>query len=63
MPPRAFLLGNAVGLLPGAVLYPAIGAAALAPTSPTFLALAGLLVVAFVLSAWLARRTWRRHTR
>ena len=51
-----FLVGNAVGLVPGAVLYPLVGDAALTPTSPVFIVSVAVLVAAFLASAWWARR-------
>ena len=57
----AFLLGNSLGILPGAFLYPFIGNAALSPTSPAFLISAGVLAVAFVASFFLARWYLGKH--
>ena len=56
-----FMVGNAVGLLPWAFLYPTLANAALEPWSPTFLGLASLLVVTFLLSAWWARRFFKKQ--
>jgi len=59
---RAFLIGNAVGLIPGAIVYPLIGDAALDPTSPRFIIAVSLLVVAFFGSIFLTRWFLRRST-
>jgi uncharacterized membrane protein YdjX (TVP38/TMEM64 family) len=50
-----FLIGNAVGLLPGAIIYPLVGDSALEPTSPTFIICVSILVVGFLASAWYAK--------
>lgn len=57
--PRPFLAGNTLGLLPGAVLYAAVGASALRPTSPAFLLSMGILVIALVATGLLGRRLLR----
>ncbi len=54
--PRAFILGTAMGILPGAILIPAVGDAALKPGSPAFLILAGLVVGALIITYFWARR-------
>ncbi len=59
---RAFLLGNAVGLIPGAIVYPLIGDAALDPTSPRFIVAVSLLVAAFFGSIFLTRWFLRRSS-
>ncbi len=56
-----FLVGNAVGLIPGAVIYPVVGNAALDPTSPTFLIGISILIVGFLASAWWARRFLQKN--
>lgn len=58
---RAFVWGNALGILPGAFLYPFIGNAALEPGSPTFIISAGVLAVAFVASIFVARWYLGKH--
>ncbi len=55
VPVLAFVLGNAVGIIPGAILYPLIGSAALNPSSPTFIIGVSVLAVAFVASLLIAR--------
>jgi uncharacterized membrane protein YdjX (TVP38/TMEM64 family) len=59
--PRSFALGNLVGLLPAAALYPLLGHAAWEPASPLFWG--SLLVIAAFLAGTLvaARRVWRQQ--
>lgn len=58
-----YLAGNSLGILPGALLFPFLGHAALRPTSPEFLIGVGLLVATFVASAIVARRVFRERDR
>jgi uncharacterized membrane protein YdjX (TVP38/TMEM64 family) len=55
----AFMLGTGVGLLPGAVLYPLLGDAALRPGSPIFFAVLALVVAALAITLWAGRRMLR----
>lgn len=57
VPTRSFLLGSTLGILPGAILYPIVGDAALQPTSPVFLVSTAILVVFLVFTVLAARRT------
>jgi uncharacterized membrane protein YdjX (TVP38/TMEM64 family) len=57
----SYVAGNALGIIPGAILYPFLGHAAMRPTSPGFLVGIGLLLVALVVSAVLARRVFRER--
>ncbi len=54
---RDFLLGTAIGTVPGVVVYTVLGGSLSEPTSPAFLASAGALVVLLGLSTLLARRS------
>jgi uncharacterized membrane protein YdjX (TVP38/TMEM64 family) len=56
---RAFVLGTAVGILPGAVLYPIVGDAALRPGSPTFWISLGILVATLLVTIAATRRLLR----
>jgi uncharacterized membrane protein YdjX (TVP38/TMEM64 family) len=58
--PRAFLVGTGLGVLPGAVLYPIAGAAALRPGSAAFFISIGAVVVFLVVTLLAARRMLRR---
>jgi len=57
--PLRFMLGTAVGILPGAVLYPVVGDAALRPTGWVFVGSVLVLVVFLVLTLVAARRMVR----
>lgn len=59
MPIGTFLLGNSVGLLPCAVLYPMLGDAALRPGSPVFVASLAFAVAMLLGTGWAARRVLR----
>jgi len=61
--PGAFVLGTAVGIVPGAVIYPLLGDAALEPTSPTFIIMAIALGVALIGVMFVARRVLLDATR
>ena len=53
---QSYLLGTALGVLPGAILYPFFGAAVMNPGSPVFwMAVVGL-VVFLVGTLWMGRR-------
>jgi uncharacterized membrane protein YdjX (TVP38/TMEM64 family) len=54
--PAPFLLGTAVGILPGAALYPLLGDSITRPTSPMFLGGLAVLVLALVVTLRLGRR-------
>jgi uncharacterized membrane protein YdjX (TVP38/TMEM64 family) len=54
--PLPFMLGTALGILPGAVVYPIAGDAALRPTSPMFLGSVGVMVLFLVVTLIAARR-------
>ena len=58
--PPAFLLGTGIGILPGAVVYPLAGSAALQPTSPLFLGSVGVMVVFLAVTVVAARRMLRQ---
>ncbi len=57
--PAPFLLGTAVGILPGAALYPLLGDSIARPTSPVFLGGLAVLAVALVVTLRLGRRLLR----
>jgi uncharacterized membrane protein YdjX (TVP38/TMEM64 family) len=57
--PGAFLLGTALGILPGAVIYPIAGDAALRPGSPAFVISLAAVAVALVVTLWIGRRLLR----
>jgi uncharacterized membrane protein YdjX (TVP38/TMEM64 family) len=57
--PGPYLLGTAIGILPGAVIYPLLGHAMLRPGSPLFLVLVAILVVALGVTTVLARSALR----
>ncbi len=57
---RQYLLGTALGMLPGIVVYVVLGAAVTDPTSPAFLASAGALLVLAACGALAARRITKR---
>jgi len=56
VPPRPYLLGTFLGVVPGAVLYPLAGDAMLEPTSPLFLGSVAVIVLFLVVTLWLGRR-------
>lgn len=56
VPPSAFLVGTGIGILPGAVVYPLAGSAALRPTSPLFIGSVAVMVVFLVVTVLAARR-------
>jgi uncharacterized membrane protein YdjX (TVP38/TMEM64 family) len=58
--PFAFIAGTALGILPGAVVYPIAGDAVLRPTSPVFIGSIGVMVVFLVVTLLAARRSLRR---
>ena len=51
-----FIIGNTIGLVPGALLYVIVGASMLDPTSPVFIGAMIVLLIAFVLTTILGRR-------
>ena len=55
----AFLLGTGIGLVPGAVLYPIAGDAALRPGSPVFWVSAAVVLVFLTVTVLAARRMLR----
>jgi uncharacterized membrane protein YdjX (TVP38/TMEM64 family) len=57
--PSAFILGTAVGLLPGAVLYPILGDSLFRPGSAVFIVTASVVVVAMVVTFIIGRRMIR----
>ena len=59
MPTRSFLIGSTLGILPGAILYPIVGDAALRPTSAVFFVSSSVLAVFLVLTVLWARRSLR----
>jgi uncharacterized membrane protein YdjX (TVP38/TMEM64 family) len=59
VPPRQYALGTFLGVLPGAVLYNFVGAAAREPTSPMFIGGASVMVLLAIVGGALARRVWR----
>jgi uncharacterized membrane protein YdjX (TVP38/TMEM64 family) len=58
--PLPFLAGTAIGILPGAVVYPIAGNAALRPTSPMFLGSVAVMVVFLVVTLIAARRVLKK---
>jgi len=58
--PLAFLVGTAIGILPGAAVYPVAGSAALQPTSPLFLGSVAVMVAFLVVTLVAARRVMKR---
>lgn len=54
-----YIVGNFLGLLPYAVLYPFIGSSALDPASPNFFIGLAIMAVAFLISGILARKLFR----
>lgn len=56
VPLRSFLIGGTVGILPGAILYPLVGDAALRPTSPVFIVSTILLVVFLIVTVIAGRK-------
>jgi len=57
--PAAFMGGTALGILPGAVLYPLAGDAALRPTSPIFIGSLVVIGVFLVLTVLAARKIFK----
>lgn len=57
---RDFVIGTAVGIIPGSFAYAALGGNLDDPTSPAFLAAVGLVLVLLVVGPILARRTEAR---
>ena len=57
--PGPFFLGTALGILPGAVIYPIAGDAALRPGSPAFAISLAVVGVALVVTLWIGRRLLR----
>jgi uncharacterized membrane protein YdjX (TVP38/TMEM64 family) len=53
---RSFLIGSTVGILPGAILYPLVGDAALRPTSPVFVVSTAILVVFLIVTVIAGRK-------
>jgi len=53
---QSYLLGTALGVLPGALLYPFFGAAVMDPGSPVFWMAAAGLVFFLVGTLWMGRR-------
>jgi uncharacterized membrane protein YdjX (TVP38/TMEM64 family) len=53
IPLRAFLIGNTLGILPGAILYPLVGDSITQPTSPVFI-VSTLLLVGFLIATFIA---------
>ncbi|HWO67534.1 MAG TPA: TVP38/TMEM64 family protein [Umezawaea sp.] len=60
LPLRGFLLGTGAGIVPGVVVYTALGGTAEHPSSPLFLSAIGALVVMTVGGAVVARRVTKR---
>ena len=61
VPTRSFLIGHGLGIIPGAVLYPVVGDAALRPTGPVFLLSTSIVVAFLVITLAVARRALRRE--
>jgi uncharacterized membrane protein YdjX (TVP38/TMEM64 family) len=53
---RGFVLGTAVGILPGAILYPIVGDSMLRPTSPVFIGSMAILLVFLIATGAAGRR-------
>lgn len=60
VPTRSYLLGTAIGIIPGTFAYSALGGSIDHPTSPKFLVAAGLVVL-LAIAAPLAQRVARRR--
>lgn len=56
---RPYIIGTAIGTLPGAILYPVLGDAMLRPTSPTFLITTAILIVMVVVTVIYARHMFK----
>jgi len=54
-----FVIGNAIGILPYALIYPFVGHSALDPRSPEFLVGVGVVLVSIVVTTIVARRVFR----
>jgi uncharacterized membrane protein YdjX (TVP38/TMEM64 family) len=54
--PAVFVAGTALGILPGAVLYPLAGDAVLRPSSPVFIGSVAIIVVFLIVTLIAARR-------
>jgi uncharacterized membrane protein YdjX (TVP38/TMEM64 family) len=59
--PRTFMAGTALGILPGAVLYPLAGDAVLRPTSPVFIGSVAVIVVFLIVTMIAARKILKRQ--
>jgi uncharacterized membrane protein YdjX (TVP38/TMEM64 family) len=57
--PAAFLVGTGVGLLPGAIIYPMLGDAALHPSSVVIFGSLGAVLLILGLTLWAGRRLLR----
>ncbi len=57
--PRAYIVGNTLGLVPAVVVLAMVGGSALRPTSPMFLISMGVLVLALIATVIAGRRILR----
>lgn len=60
MTTRSFFIGNTLGLLPGAVLYPLVGDSITRPTSPVFIVSTGILVVFLIVTVVVGKKAFQR---
>lgn len=58
--PWSFVAGTAIGLLPGAVLYPILGDSLFRPGSPVFLVTAAIVVAAMIVTFFVGQRMLKR---
>jgi uncharacterized membrane protein YdjX (TVP38/TMEM64 family) len=58
--PAVFLLGTGLGILPGAIIYPLAGKAAMQPTSPLFLGAMAMILLFLLITAVAGRHLLRR---
>lgn len=56
----SFFIGNTLGLLPGAVLYPLVGDSITRPTNPVFIVSTGILVVFLIVTIVVGKKAFQR---
>ena len=59
VPKGSFLLGTAIGIIPGAILYPSLGDAALSPSSPAFMILMVCIILVMVVSFYVGGKLFK----